>query len=120
MNHLFFECKIAVQVWKRVANWLGVNESDHREPLDHFLRHGGFFTGKKRKKIRYVIWLAVTWIIWGARNEVLFKGNSPDVESIFNRVVVTSWQWVKERAGRNLSLTFASWSSSPVSSLNQI
>lgn len=61
-------------VWNLVVGWVGVCETPHVEPLTHFLQHGGFYNGKKKKKIRYVIWLAVTWVIWGARSDVLFKG----------------------------------------------
>lgn len=43
------------------------------------------FPKQKEEKIRYITWLAVTWRLWGARNNVVFKGKVIDVETIFNK-----------------------------------
>lgn len=57
-----------------MLTWIGVCEIPHIEPLNHFIQHGIFYSGKRKKKVRYLIWLAVTWVIWGERNDVVFKG----------------------------------------------
>lgn len=62
---------------------MGVCESTLREPLDHFLKHGSCLPGAKKKKKKSNTLYG--WILWGARNDVAFKGQIVDVETIFNR-----------------------------------
>lgn len=68
----------------------------------------------------YLIWLHVTWIIWGARNDIVFNGAAADGWTLFNRVLAISWERFHERAGRELSIHFYRCRSSPVDCINML
>lgn len=112
---MFIHCKIASMVWNLVAGWLQVCETSHAEPLNHFLQHGGYYSGKKKRKIRYIIWLGVTWGARERRRVQIEEGTF-----LFKSEKILSWQWFKERVGRNINLVYEQWCDTPLSCRNSV
>jgi hypothetical protein len=44
------------------------------EGWHHFMLFGDLFRIKDARRVRYLIWLAVTWNNWRLRNEVILQG----------------------------------------------
>jgi hypothetical protein len=72
-THLFFSCPFSQGVWNEILNWLGM-DLPGSEGWHHFMLFGDLFRIKDAGRVRYLIWLAVTWNISQLRNDVIFKG----------------------------------------------
>lgn len=84
-----------------VATWFGVLDAPHIDPITNFLQFGRVISGKKNLKVRQLIWLTATWVIWGDRNEIVFQGVPVNTTIMFKRLVNLSWGWFVGKAGRN-------------------
>ncbi|MCI36511.1 anthocyanin 3'-O-beta-glucosyltransferase, partial [Trifolium medium] len=45
-----------------------------------------------------LVWHAVVWTIWTSRNEIIFAGGSSTIDTIVDKVKLSSWKWF---LGRN-------------------
>jgi len=50
---------------------------------EHFLGFDMLGCNRKGNYFWSVVWLAVVWIIWSHRNNILFRNRQPDVEEVF-------------------------------------
>ncbi|GAU18147.1 hypothetical protein TSUD_248480 [Trifolium subterraneum] len=55
-----------------------------------FLAHG---LGRKNRLGWLLIWHATVWAIWNSRNDVTFARGTVSVESLVNKVKLSSWKW---------------------------
>ncbi|GFZ05500.1 hypothetical protein Acr_17g0010720 [Actinidia rufa] len=75
VDHLFFQCNVAKQVWLCVKQWLGISRSMSTLKAASkwiFKEAKGTWIQAKAKKIGLA---CVVYYIWEARNERIFKGN---------------------------------------------
>ena len=66
--HLFFECCVVVNVWRLVAEVIGVNIGSDYESV------GKLWVANKKHLVTNVISSAVLWSLWKLRNEFCFQG----------------------------------------------
>lgn len=109
LDHLFVGCDLARMVWKKVEIWLGVDHIVEESLMEHFDSFAKVFTGKKSKKIRHLIWLASCWSIWLTRNNLIFKGEEPDLDSIVYHIKTMSWSWFIYGVGSHSGYVLDSW-----------
>ncbi|KAL8513053.1 hypothetical protein ACS0TY_019294 [Phlomoides rotata] len=48
--HLFFNCKVAGQIWNQILSWLGIQIALHEAPLIHFSQFGECLGEEKGQK----------------------------------------------------------------------
>lgn len=68
ISHLFFDCIVAVNVWKAVAEVVDVNISSDYESVARL------WVANKKYLVTNVISSAVLWSLWKLRNEICFQG----------------------------------------------
>ncbi|GAU48796.1 hypothetical protein TSUD_141140 [Trifolium subterraneum] len=66
-NHLLVTCPLAWVVWSLVHKWFG-----------------GVL----------LVWHAVVWALWRARNDNIFSEKVVGAEELFDKVQITSWKWL--------------------------
>jgi hypothetical protein len=120
IHHVFFNCNLIVQVWDSIFNWLGSNLIVNASVSDHFLTFGGILKGKKTKGLRHIIWVATTWCIWRSRNNILFRGDSVNISSLFNQILYTAWLWFIGSLRSNVDFSFLDWCNNPLSCFHRI
>lgn len=118
-SYMFVDCSVSGELWYMVLGWLGVHDVFLEDPIQNFLRFCAFIL-VKRKKVRYLIQFATWQVIWGARNDVIFRGNPVNMVTLFHRVVNVSCSWSIERASRISSLVFSTWRSNPLSCVSLV
>lgn len=85
---------------------------------DHLKKHKIVIRGKKNRKIRFIVWVAVVWVIWGNRNRVVFRGGLPNVEQMLTHVKGLIWGWTTNRLGDQSLIEFEEWIANSSSCLN--
>jgi hypothetical protein len=92
-DHLFSKCCIAVEVWAAVHSWLGVCTAAPGNTRQSFESFGFPFKCKKTAKGINLIWQAVIWSLWLARNSTIFEGKLPKVYDIVEAIKHRSLEW---------------------------
>lgn len=80
-------------------SWMDMDVVQNNCVVSSFLEFGGKLIGKKRRGVKHLIWIAVVWNIWAARNKVVFKGEVVNVKSIVMAIKYTAWSWFIARNG---------------------
>lgn len=85
--HLFFECNVFLEVWRKCLSWLGVEPALYADCKTNFKQFMALSTGKSDMKSNWqVIWFAGIWSIWLNRNELIFNNKRASVENMFEQV----------------------------------
>ncbi|XP_045831366.1 uncharacterized protein LOC123922712 [Trifolium pratense] len=120
INHLFFNCSISIQVWKKVYEWLDMNFITFEEVWKHFTTFGDLVKSKSLAKARHVIWLATTWSIWRTRNNIMFRGDVFNLALLVDQIIFISWVWFVGRIELNPSFVFSDWCNDPLACILSI
>jgi hypothetical protein len=120
-GHLFFSCNFSRGIWALISNWIGKGIPVGVDGCYNFLIFGDLVGLKKGGgRVSRLIWMATTWCLWRHRNNVIFKGATPDSTSLVNEIKTVSWLWFSCRYGRHSNSTFMHWCLDPLSCINDI
>jgi hypothetical protein len=120
IHHVFFNCSVVASVWENIYKWMGVNPIGYNSILQHFVMFGQVFKGKKIKRLRHIIWLATTWSIWRARDNILFRGAIVNITSLVNQIFYFTWLWIIGRHKINDVFSFQDWCINPLACIHRI
>ncbi|KAL8459447.1 hypothetical protein ACS0TY_036799 [Phlomoides rotata] len=113
LNHLFFECKFANNIWWNIYHWTGISTAPQRNPIEHFLQHSATL-GSNDVCLGSTIWIGTIWYIWKCRNERVFEGTVPSLGKITDEIKARTWSWiVAKRKGASL-IPYVQWRRKPV------
>jgi hypothetical protein len=62
-------------VWTSIYRWLGFEGAYAATAVDHFMQHGEMFIGKKWKKTRHLVCVAICYMV--LRNKCVFERKVP-------------------------------------------
>ncbi|XP_045802312.1 uncharacterized protein LOC123895887 [Trifolium pratense] len=119
-HHLFFSCGKAIDLWKQVFTWMGVEASLQVGGRHHFTFFGSLVKSKKGGKVKHLIWLATTWCLWRLRNNIVFRGDFADFSGLLDQIKFVSWLWFSGRAGRKSGYLYHNWCMNPLCCLRSI
>jgi hypothetical protein len=91
--HLFGTCSFALSVWSEIGKWFGLQLA---HPLDLCSSFESFcfpFNCKKRRKGLYMIWQAVVWSLWKARNARIFEEKVVAPHDLVEEIKHMSFRW---------------------------
>ncbi|CAJ2641645.1 unnamed protein product [Trifolium pratense] len=120
IDHVFFNCSFSQQIWKGIFVWLNVDFIPYEVCWQHFISFGALVKNKSYAKARHVIWLATTWSLWRARNNIMFRGDVINLQSLVNQIIYISWFWFVGRITSKSSLVFSDWCKDPLSCIFSI
>jgi len=110
--HLFLHCDLARNIWLNLTTWLDLN---FVMPPNLFIRWECWSGGPINKKIKkglQMIWQVAIWIIWKARNGLIFNDEATMWNELVEEVKVMSWRWLLSRFN-TLACMFYEWSWEP-------
>lgn len=113
-NHLFFSCDFSYHVWMTINRWTGAMGLMQNSGYNHFLQFADVLKGKKHRRGRHIIWMAVVWVLWLTRNDVIFKQQQVDLIDVVAKIKIFSWNWFVNRKGRHSGILYSEWCSNPL------
>lgn len=113
-NHLFSECPVFFAVWMDCLGSLCITTTLQRECRCHFIQFQGLAwrAGINRQGWQ-VVWFSMTWSIWLACNNMIFKSIKKERGEIVESAKLLSWQWLKCKQ-KGFMYPISSWFTNPV------
>ncbi|GKU91337.1 hypothetical protein SLEP1_g5224 [Rubroshorea leprosula] len=108
-NHLMLECDFVYSLWMKCAKWWGVSHVMHQDCKAAFDQHSGVTNARTSW---LVIWFAVTWTIWVARNDAIFNDKQANVEDGLELVRRRSYLWISGNKS-DWNFSFTNWCQDP-------
>jgi len=113
-NHGLFGCLKSYDIWMEYLRWCGIDSALSQDGKAHIQQFAGLLRGDNKLISRWnVIWFAVVWTVWLARNSILFDGFPFDSALILDLIKLRAWKWLKSRH-RGFSYPFHNWLQHPV------
>jgi len=112
-QHIFIECAAAQRVGSLCFRWIGIVFVQHKAILTHFESFYLPQLSSRQNLLWKGVWATIVACIWEQRNSIVFNQGVADVEEIFQKVQLKSWQWLKHR-GHSFSYSFADWMLNPL------
>ncbi|KAL4575854.1 hypothetical protein LXL04_011941 [Taraxacum kok-saghyz] len=78
MEHLFFNCPVAIDVWALVVRWLSVQPVNVRDIGDLFDWLDSTNLNAKKRKVTEAVVATTLWMLWRYRNDVVYEGDADD------------------------------------------
>jgi hypothetical protein len=75
---------------------------------------------KKYAKARQVIWLASTRSLWRARNNIKFRGDVVNLNTLVDQIIYISWFLFIGRISNLSFFIFSNWCKDPLSCILRI
>lgn len=119
VEHIFFKCKHAVEIWDLMGNWLGVNFPVNGNIQDIVVNFSKMACGKARK-VWQLFWNCTIWMLWRSRNEGIFQNGERNNREIFKRIKFNIWQWVKNKVPGFVPYDYTSWELCPLGVLSLV
>jgi len=111
--HLFLHCDMAALVWLKLMLWLDCLFLSPPNLFIHWECWSVRGRNKKVKKGLWLIWHTTIWVLWKARNDTIFNGQTFEVDELVEEIKVLSWRWLLHRT-HSLSCLFYEWSWNPM------
>jgi len=74
-------------------DWLNFNFIKPPNLFIHALCWSREVGSKILRKGAWVVWHAVVWVVWKARNNMIFNDKVFEVEELVDQIKVLSWHW---------------------------
>ncbi|KAM0069800.1 putative reverse transcriptase zinc-binding domain-containing protein [Helianthus debilis subsp. tardiflorus] len=97
-DHLFTACYVASVLWLKVSVWCKIPHIfafNTKDLLECYKQN--IIEVRKRRYIKTII-ITTCWMIWKARNELIFNGTRVNIDAIFGEMQATTFSWIKSRA----------------------
>jgi hypothetical protein len=92
-NHLFLHCSVAHRVWCEIFKWLGVVIVMPANSFHLFDCFSGAGSNKKSRNGLRLVWHTAIWLLWRARNNLIFNNIREGPSDIVEGIKVLSWRW---------------------------
>lgn len=89
--HLLIQCPLAVEVWKLVCMWTGIDFFQSDSIVDHLLLFNVSVGGRVLAKKRLLLWLVYCWTIWCKSHLAIFKNEVVVTVEVFEQIRLSSW-----------------------------
>lgn len=108
INHVFFSCPMASDLWSLCGRWCGLVIPDFFTWTDWNTWLRELRMTCQKKKLLEAICLVLMWAIWMFRNSTCFAKQKPKKGDLFHNVVLKSFLWISNRC-RKFSFVWANW-----------
>ncbi|XP_019465328.1 PREDICTED: uncharacterized protein LOC109363518 [Lupinus angustifolius] len=90
LDHLFFTCNFAMDVWKHFYDWLLMPMRLSVNSADSLHYHDLHYIEVNCRDPWRMLWFSVIWSIWLMRNEAIFEGKRPNIRMIMELIKLRS------------------------------
>ncbi|XP_071739248.1 uncharacterized protein [Rutidosis leptorrhynchoides] len=108
VDHIFTSCKLACDIWGRVAKWWNLRYSSHNS-IEDVLKVVGFSSiSHSGKSILQAIFWVSAYAIWRNRNNMVFQGKRWGPPVALNEIQTLSFDWIAARV-KEKKLDWLTW-----------
>ena len=112
VEHSFFTCVLAKQVWMWFWKWFGI-AAGFPYKFESLVQTANLLKyDRKRWKLFWALAYGVLWEIWKARNELIFRHKKAIPMKVAEEIQINTYNWVKNRAHLG-DLNWHSWCNCP-------
>ncbi|GJS76528.1 RNA-directed DNA polymerase, eukaryota [Tanacetum coccineum] len=111
MNHLFFKCSMTRDITRLVCRWWDLGESSFSSYGEWLSFFKSIRLTSKLKIILEGVFYTMWWCLWSFRNRLLFAPTNPRKDSLFDDIVLLSFNWILARG--KIKLNWVSWIQHP-------
>ncbi|GJY91242.1 putative nucleotidyltransferase, ribonuclease H [Tanacetum coccineum] len=113
VNHIFFACGLAKDLWRLMAKWCSVDLPEVFSISDWFSWLDASHMPKRSKIIIEGVVSTMLWHIWNFRNAWIFRDIKPKKANIWDSVIHQSFVWISSRNPK-FSLRWVDWLRNPI------
>ncbi|GJV79526.1 RNA-directed DNA polymerase, eukaryota, reverse transcriptase zinc-binding domain protein [Tanacetum coccineum] len=117
-THVFVNCSLVRCIWKDVFSWWQISNTSITNLDDLFSLPDHVTMESKLKPLFDVVVNASIWSLWSYKNKVLVNIKRPQKNLIFNKIKLSSFNWITSRSKRKVSFNWLDWFSNPCNSLS--
>lgn len=93
-SYLFLHCHFILSVWSKILGWFEINFIAPQRLFERFEFWSGEIWNKKLRKGFWLICHASIWVIWKARNDIIFNDCIKGLDELVEDIKVLSCrQW---------------------------
>lgn len=118
VHHLFFSCSRVWDIWSRVLKWLGLVSVLSGHAKEHLVQFLGLWPSPIKSGLS-IVWLAVIWQVWLARNGKFFQDSQFEPADVFDLARLRAWEWLKIK-NRSFVHSPYEWLNEPLHCLSDI
>jgi len=97
-NHLFIHCRVSWCIWLNLQYWLEMAFPTPNDLFNLWRCWNDMLPQRKYlKKGLKIIWHTAIWVMWKARNNVIFNNYDLSVDHMVEEIKVVSWRWTLSR-----------------------
>jgi len=100
ISHILFICEKVRKIWDLCDVWASVQSVNHSRLKEHFLSFEIPSLNVKCNFVWKLVWKSLVWIIWKARNNVIFRNKLFDAKEVFLIAQIKSLNWVNRKYRR--------------------
>lgn len=116
-NHLFLHCFETWKIWLYLQRWLEMSFITPPNLSCHWMCWNGVSSHRNElNRGLPLIWHTTIWVIWKARNNIIFNDGVFRVDEIVEEIIMLSWRWCLARLKIPACL-FYEWWWNPISCL---
>ncbi|KAK1398520.1 hypothetical protein POM88_008383 [Heracleum sosnowskyi] len=97
LNHILWECEIAMQTWRKVLDWWGFHLRPTIKCLNETWVAVSWFKEVVLKQTWEIVLVAKMWTLWLNRNQIVFNSSKVSLEEVVKLVKVRSQEWALAR-----------------------
>lgn len=87
VSHLFFDCKVSKQVWKKFLGWQGISRYHMTSEAEVFWAEGHGRGKSSGVEVYRMTLTAAMYYIWRERNQRVFQATKQSTTSIVKQIV---------------------------------
>ncbi|XP_071705336.1 uncharacterized protein [Rutidosis leptorrhynchoides] len=112
LQHVFFECCVAAELWRRIRLWLDIPLPMFADWSEVMSWYDGWHANAASNIKVYVVFASLLWHIWRLRNSVVFPGETLKKSFLFDSICNFSFLWLSSRG--KVDVNWNEWLIKPV------
>lgn len=113
IEHLFYECSAAKEIWNWLSNWCGVNLGNHNSLVSLIYNCLDVAKSRSQRLFLEAAMGCLLWCFWKSRNKSAFNGVPFSVSMVSSEIQALLFTWMKFRANFRL-LMWPMWCCNPL------
>ena len=119
VNHTFFNCSLAKDLWSLFAKWWDLDISICGNIEEWYVWLDGLHVSSKVCSFIEGVGGTLLWSIWNFRNHLIFSSTPPKKSAIWDSIVSQSFMWISSRNSKG-KISWVGWLYNPIATITSM